>query len=385
GADGAAGTNGNLTLIYSLGEPIISTPQINSTGGLQASEGFLQPLPLLAAPLSDSIWPGDANNDGIADQYDLLTLGIGYGSTGPSRPNASLNWTAQWAPDWTDSLLSNVNYKHLDCNGDGIINADDTLAINLNFGLTHNKTDHLDPRGLPLTLTIEEDSVGVGDTLNMIIELGNDTMPATDVYGLAFSVNLDTSVFQLPTARVNYSNSWFGLKNVDMITLDKSLEAEQQLVVAMVGTDQNDRQGFGRVGKISIIMIDDLAGKRDLFELIKPSLGEARLINAKGELVKLNTFSQDSAVLFERTLGLDSQLDLGVQIYPNPSDDMVQIKMDRQMASGYQLRTLHGQLIKQSDQAFREAVIPLEGLAKGWYLLQVRVGERIYSERILFQ
>ncbi|MEL7339992.1 MAG: T9SS type A sorting domain-containing protein, partial [Bacteroidota bacterium] len=273
----------------------------------------------------------------------------------------------------------------LDCNGDGIINIDDTLAINLNFGLTHNKTDHLDPRGLPLTLTIEEDSVGVGDTLNVIIELGNDTMPATEVYGLAFSVNLDTSVFQLPTARVDYSSSWFGVKNVDMITLDQSLEAEQQLVVAMVGTDQTDRQGFGRLGKISIIMIDDLAGKRDLFELIRPSLSQGRLINAEGELVKLNLIAEDSVVLFERTLSLDAQAELGVQIYPNPTSDLVQITMDRQMASGYQLRTLHGQLIQQKEEAFREAVIPLQGLAKGWYLLQVQVGERIYSERILLQ
>ncbi|MEO0474331.1 MAG: hypothetical protein AAF206_32280, partial [Bacteroidota bacterium] len=36
------------------------------------------------------VWPGDADNDGIANNFDLLALGLSYGFTGPVRDNASL-------------------------------------------------------------------------------------------------------------------------------------------------------------------------------------------------------------------------------------------------------------------------------------------------------
>lgn len=382
GAEGGVGQSGNLTLVYSIGEPIISAPEL--TGGLLASEGFLQPLPLLAAPLSDSIWPGDANQDGISDQFDLLALGIGYGSTGPARPNASLNWQAQWATNWNDSLITQVNYKHLDCNGDGIINAADTLALNLNFGLIHNKTDSLSTNGPPIYLNILEDSVAIGDTATLLIELGSDSMPANDIYGIAFTLNLDTSLYQLPSAKLDYSNSWLGVKNVDMITFDKTLEGEQQIALAMVGTDQLDRQGYGRVGKISIIMIDDLAGKKDLYETFSGAITNLIAVNHKGELRSLHICPADSAILYKRTTAIDPTAPLALSIYPNPAREWIKIKirLNDTQADSYRLLNMHGQIVKTYDQAFREAVIPVAELASGLYFIEILVNGRSYVERV---
>jgi hypothetical protein len=41
------------------------------------------------------VWPGDANSDGVADIIDILPIGIGFGSVGPTRANASLSWIGQ--------------------------------------------------------------------------------------------------------------------------------------------------------------------------------------------------------------------------------------------------------------------------------------------------
>ncbi len=380
GAEGGVGQNGTLTVVYSIGEPIISAPEL--TGGLLASEGFLQPLPLLAAPLSDSVWPGDANQDGVADQLDLLALGIGYGSTGPARPNASLNWQAQWAPNWNDSLITLVNYKHLDCNGDGIINAADTLAINLNYGLTHNKTDPQATNGPPIYLNILEDSVAVGDTATLIIELGTDSMPAQDIYGVAFTLDLDTSLYQLASARVYYDNSWLGVKNVDMITFDKKLENEERIALAMVGTDQTDRQGYGRVGKISIIMIDDLAGKKDLFETFSGAIGNLVAVNRDGELRSLHICPPDSAVLYERTTAIDPTAPLALRIYPNPAREWIKVELSDTHAQAYRLLNTHGQVVKSSRQAFREVVIPITDIASGLYFLEIKAHGQTHVERV---
>ncbi|MEM6344587.1 MAG: T9SS type A sorting domain-containing protein [Bacteroidota bacterium] len=380
GTEGGVGQNGTLTVVYSIGEPIISAPEL--TGGLLASEGFLQPLPLLAAPLSDSVWPGDANQDGVADQLDLLALGIGYGSTGPARPNASLNWQAQWAPNWNDSLITQVNYKHLDCNGDGIINAADTLAIDLNYGLIHNKTDIVGANGPSIYLNILEDSVAVGDTATLIIELGTDTMPAQDIYGVAFTLDLDTSLYQLESARMYYNNSWLGVKNVDMITFDKKLENEQRIALAMVGTDQTDRQGYGRVGKISIIMIDDLAGKKDLFETFSGTIGNLVAVNSEGALQSLHICPPDSAVLYERTTAIDPTAPLALRIFPNPAREWIKVELSDTQADAYRLLNTHGQVVKSSKQAFREAVIPITDIASGLYFLEIKARGQIHVERV---
>ncbi len=77
-----------------------------------------------------TVYPGDANNDGIVDVRDILPLGLYYGQTGPTRAGASLNWGAQtvavgWSPDAA---------AYADCNGDGTVNASDVTGIIQNWG-----------------------------------------------------------------------------------------------------------------------------------------------------------------------------------------------------------------------------------------------------------
>jgi hypothetical protein len=87
------------------------------------------------------VYPGDADYNGITDNDDLLPIGLAYDSIGPLRSNANIVWIGQYANDWSDTTLLNINRKHADCNGDGIVNANDTLAIVQNWGLTHQKNN----------------------------------------------------------------------------------------------------------------------------------------------------------------------------------------------------------------------------------------------------
>ncbi|MGB1243067.1 MAG: hypothetical protein ACPG49_11130, partial [Chitinophagales bacterium] len=89
--------------------------------------------------IEDGVWPGDTNSDGIANNFDLLPIGTAYGSMGNPRINPTLAWIGQAADDWTDTLVGGVNYKHIDCNGDGEILLDDLEGIIQNYGKTHAK------------------------------------------------------------------------------------------------------------------------------------------------------------------------------------------------------------------------------------------------------
>ena len=81
---------------------------------------------------SDSVWPGDANKNGYCDGTDLLTLGLNYGSTGIARDLQDNDWYAHPATNWAPAG-DTLDLKFSDCNGDGTIDLNDTLAINLNF------------------------------------------------------------------------------------------------------------------------------------------------------------------------------------------------------------------------------------------------------------
>ncbi len=83
------------------------------------------------------VWPGDFNNDGIADNRDLLYWAVATGNTGAVRPNATLDWTEQGAVDWTSSV-NGINSKCQDGNGDGIVNADDLDVLAQNYGGIHS-------------------------------------------------------------------------------------------------------------------------------------------------------------------------------------------------------------------------------------------------------
>ena len=93
------------------------------------------------------VWPGDTNNDNVVNQADVLPIGLYWGSTGPARPNASLNWAGQPLNAW--ALVAAATYA--DANGDG---KDDANSL---FGLAFELVN--DQPQLLQTLAIEPDSV----------------------------------------------------------------------------------------------------------------------------------------------------------------------------------------------------------------------------------
>ena len=84
------------------------------------------------------MFPGDANNDGVANQYDILPVGVAYGMEGFPRPGASPIWQPQFQPfAWPQNLpVSGVNLAFVDSDGNGLIDSLDIDAIAFNFAST---------------------------------------------------------------------------------------------------------------------------------------------------------------------------------------------------------------------------------------------------------
>ena len=139
------------------------------------------------------VYPGDCNYDQVANVRDLLPIGLNYNQTGPTRPNATLNWTGQPAADWNRQQANGRDLKHVDCNGDGTIDLFDIPAIILNYGRTHMSFKR--SGGFPLDLRTRSmaSSYLPGDTVIFDLFWGNMDTAVTNAYGLIFSMQYDTS------------------------------------------------------------------------------------------------------------------------------------------------------------------------------------------------
>ena len=91
-----------------------------------------------------AVYPGDANNDGIVNEMDILPLGVYWEITGDAR-NALVTWTRQPSVSWTPKRAT-----YADCNGDGIVNEQDMLVIGTHWGLSHQI------EGVPTVFTLDE-------------------------------------------------------------------------------------------------------------------------------------------------------------------------------------------------------------------------------------
>lgn len=97
---------------------------------------FVLPLGPAICPAQPLVlYPGDTNNDGTANHFDLLPIGVAYGMEGIPRQNASFDWQPQLLfPVWADALpVSGINKGFVDCDGNGFIDTFDIEAIVLNY------------------------------------------------------------------------------------------------------------------------------------------------------------------------------------------------------------------------------------------------------------
>lgn len=289
--------------------------------------------------INSCVWPGDADNNGIVDNNDLLPVGLAYGETEFSRCNIRNNWKAIYSQDWADTLPSGTNYKHIDCNGNGIINADDTLAIIQNFGLTHSKNKSQSEWRMnapALFVDLIPDTVLAGETLVANLILGDINIPANDVYGLAFTINYNATVVDSTQTSVAFGSSWLGTAS-EKISIAKDIPQNGEIKCAVTRIDKNTRSGLGIIGQASfIITTDNINGKNELaYTDMKVWISDLTVIDNQGQILEINEGSDSTQVGFEPVSVTEKPLSLNeLIIQPNPATNEVFISVSDNLLSG---------------------------------------------------
>ena len=269
------------------------------------------------------VWPGDANYDGVANNVDLLPIGIGYGTSGPVRPNATINWTPEIGVDWNDTLTSGLNYKHIDCNGDGIIADDDTVAIIQNYGLSHPlrmATVQNSVSNPPFYFEYVLDTVFTSQQLAIPLYLGSAAIPMDSLYGIAFTVNYDTSLVKADSIDLSFATSWLGAYGSEIISITKNDPVNGKLYAAVTRITHSHISGFGVLGVMTVVTTDNVSGRllNPVFDTLVFSISDVMAIDELENLRLVNPM--EHTIIIEDPTGIhEPDFNKMILCYPNPA------------------------------------------------------------------
>ncbi len=250
------------------------------------------------------VFPGDFNYDGIVDNHDLLQLGLHFGESGFVRPNASFNWEGQHCPDWdAEQDNFNVNTKHIDGNGDGLLDLRDKDAIDINYGKTHGFAEGDFDTNSPISIvptvsqypTIFDENTIIEIDLNLV----NDIVADVTAYGIAFDVRLllPPNAGTIKSVQMDFSNSWVGKEDVNLLTLSHWNE-EGTMEIGVTKIDHENATGSGPLGTVrAIIAVESSVDTLDLtlnIEAIQMITSNATLIPVGGQAQTLGIYSDPS-------------------------------------------------------------------------------------------
>ncbi len=321
----------------------------------------------LVEVLPEPVRPGDTDRSRQVNHYDLLNIGLGYGATGPERPNAALTWEKQPAPGWEHATpASGVDFKHLDTDGNGRIEAADTLAIVLNYGLHANP---FSPEAPPLRtantlMYVRPDTISPGEPVVFDIMLGEEAMPAEEVYGIAFTVVYDTAAVYPGSAVVMLRQSWMGILDEGLLLLQHDHPERGRLDVAITRTDGIDVSGYGPLAQMYITIQDVIFRRLPDHELLF-DIEKIRLINSREELAAV-TGQQSASVVLGAVNGVgESSREPHIRVFPNPTPDIAYFDTPAECA---ELFSLDGRQLLEKDHVGQ---LSLGHLPTGPYLLRL--------------
>jgi len=326
------------------------------------------------------VWPGDANNDGIADMNDILSIGIGNGKTGSTRAGATLNWVPASSAPWADTLATGTNFNHIDCNGDGIINPTDTVAVLQNYSLTHAPAGQVQPLYNPnfsdLFLQTANDTLVSGNSGSMQIVLGR---PAKGVYlyGLSFNISFDPTLVIPSSVGLTINGSWMGTKGTNLLGVAHLPAGSGTESIAITRTNQINAGGNGQIGTLYFQTNPSLLGTGQ----IKKTYFTLTAVNAilyNQTKISLNALT-DSIYIKDSTMmsGIGSAVRnaFEINVAPNPFDESTTIYTNGTHAVlDFDLFDLQGRELRHFQSAENAVALQKGTLKPGMYLLKLSSG-----------
>ncbi|MEM6698649.1 MAG: T9SS type A sorting domain-containing protein, partial [Bacteroidota bacterium] len=323
-----------------------------------------------------NVYPGDTDRSREVNHYDLINIGLGYGQTGPTRENASLEYAPQPAEDWTSlTPITNVNYKHSDTNGDGKIDSEDTGAINQNWTSTPTLVNTIfTDQGVPFY--VDSGVLNLLETNQLPIILGTEDRMAENIYSIAFSIYYEAEAMLEDGVIVTLENSWLGTEE-ELINVQRFFPEDKRIDVAISRIDQQGVTGFGELGALNIVMEDVILFQNE--REVKFTIDHVQAIGeVQAESIGMSTQPSISQIQ-QASVATDNLLDRVIKVYPNPASTEITIATDGINVERLELHDIYG---KHVSTIYKSNQLILNSFPTGIYFLTIHTNKGSTTKKI---
>ena len=343
---------------------------------------------------TDCVWPGDSDNNGKANIYDLLDLGVGYGAAGVYRPDATIQWEGQYAPNWGMSTILGNDYKHLDYDGDGQITNADMEAVDFNYSpsIIYNQVPVAQKPKVYLKFT--QDSLVIDQNspeeipVSVQIMVGSTEVPAIGLYGMAFQVIYPQQDLVLPhSASINYSGSSFLGFEDELLIFDHDMYSYKRVDAAFSRKGGTTISGHGPIGTTDFIVVSDIIGGRN--ENVIPfvlALEGLRMVDANGDPMDYDLVAEPAVLYIINnfsTATVEAQLSSEWSLFPNPVTEVVQLDFGKLETEQIRIQTIMGQTVLDVAFPGEQLSLDVSNWASGVYLVEIVTTEGRSIKRMI--
>lgn len=331
---------------------------------------------------ADSVWPGDANADKIADLYDPLAIALAYGNTGAPRPNPSINWVAQSGMYWDSTFLNNIDTKHADCNGDGIVDTADLQAVKANYGLIHARGSYKTTAARDLFFDHTGIKPNPDSTVTIKLTLGYGHL-ITDIYGLATNISIDG--LPLATApEIVHTPNWLG--NDTNTLMFKHDISTTSIDWAYARTNKTNTSGQGVLANL----VFKIPPETPNGTLVTLRYNRTLLIDNQGNALTNYGILEDTFYVWHLPTGvIDINQSLNnIEVYPNPGNYDLNISYHAATSQNvsFSVTDITGKQVIQHREEVQKGsnvtTIKTGTIPLGIYLVTVKTADGSYAQTV---
>lgn len=322
-----------------------------------------------------NVWPGDANSDGVVNTTDVLELGLQAGSTGAARTPGGNAYNSQFSTAWAGTISNGKNRCHADCNGDGTVNSNDTVAIFNNFSLTHAFKPAPAAVNDQITLVPNQPQLEIGrwNSVNVVLGSASDQVQA---HGVGFEIAFENAKIIPDSIWIEFVSSAFTTNN-DYLIFRKTQFSAGKINAAISRTISGDVT----VKETIAVLHFKVNPQITVGSALNFAVNAAEKMDAAGVNTSVNGDSQSFSATDNLTSIAKRNAISFVTIYPNPAKDVVMVKGKDAVAYTVRVLDLSGRVL--IDSKFTSNTnINVAALDNGVYLMEVSDASGLRSQRI---